>query len=314
MPMVVGVRFKNAGKLYYFSPGNLWPAAGDAVIVETSRGLEYTEVVMGVCEVPDNQIASPLKKVVRIATPEDARQQEANLAREKQAFSLCQQKIAEHKLEMKLVDVEYTFDNTKLIAYFTANGRVDFRTLVKDLASIFKVRIELKQIGVRDEAKMLGGLGPCGRPLCCAQFLGDFQPVSIKMAKEQNLSLNPTKISGICGRLMCCLKYEEEFYEQTRKKMPRIGREVDTPNGRGTVLDINILKETVKVRVATNHDNGEIADYPLADIRRIHQAAPASKSKQPVPAKDTAQEDTVVEQEEILLEDEINEEFLQEEE
>lgn len=279
MPMVVGVRFKNAGKLYYFSPGNLWPAAGDAVIVETSRGLEYTEVVMGVCEVPDNQIASPLKKVVRIATPEDARQQEGNQEKEKQAFKICQKKIEEHKLEMKLVDVEYTFDNTKLIAYFTANGRVDFRNLVKDLASVFKVRIELKQIGVRDEAKMLGGLGPCGRPLCCAQFLGDFQPVSIKMAKEQNLSLNPTKISGICGRLMCCLKYEEEFYEQTRKKMPRVGREVETPGGRGTVVDINILKEMVKVRINNGSENGDVADYPLTDIRRLNNSSTANGSR-----------------------------------
>ncbi len=279
MPMVVGVRFKNAGKLYYFNPCSLWPAAGDAVIVETARGIEYAEVVLGVCEVPENQIASPLKNVIRIATCDDARQHDINREREKRAFGICQQKITEHQLEMKLVDVEYTFDNTKLIAYFTANGRVDFRTLVKDLASVFKVRIELKQIGVRDEAKMLGGLGPCGRPLCCAQFLGDFQPVSIKMAKEQNLSLNPTKISGICGRLMCCLKYEEDFYEQTRKKMPRIGRDVMTPNGLGTVQDINILKETVKVRIIANGDNGEIHEFPLDEIRRIAPAPSPLKKK-----------------------------------
>lgn len=279
MPMVVGVRFKNAGKLYYFNPGSLWPAAGDAVIVETARGIEYAEVVLGVCEVPDNQIASPLKNVIRIATSEDAHQHDINREREKRAFGICQQKITDHQLEMKLVDVEYTFDNTKLIAYFTANGRVDFRTLVKDLASVFKVRIELKQIGVRDEAKMLGGLGPCGRPLCCAQFLGDFQPVSIKMAKEQNLSLNPTKISGICGRLMCCLKYEEDFYEQTRKKMPRIGRDVMTPNGIGAVQDINILKETVKVRIVTNGDNGEIHEFPLEEVQRVSPAPSPLKKK-----------------------------------
>ena len=279
MPMIVGVRFKNAGKLSYFDPGTLWPAAGDAVIVETARGIEYAEVVLGVCEVPDTQIASPLKKVVRIATSEDARQHDLNREREKRAFDICRKKISEHQLDMKLVDVEYTFDNSKLIAYFTANGRVDFRALVKDLASVFKMRIELKQIGVRDEAKMLGGLGPCGRPLCCAQFLGDFQPVSIKMAKEQSLSLNPTKISGICGRLMCCLKYEQEFYEQTRKKMPRVGRDVMTPNGIGTVQDINILKETVRVRIVTNGDSGEIHDFPLDEIQRITPAPSPLKKK-----------------------------------
>ena len=276
MPMVVGVRFENAGKLYYFDPGTLWPAAGDAVIVETARGVEYAEVVMGVCEVPQQQIAAPLKNVLRIATQGDAQQHALNQEKELTAFSICQDKIEEHNLEMKLVDVEFTFDNTKLIAYFTANGRVDFRSLVKDLAAIFKIRIELKQIGVRDEAKMIGGLGPCGRPLCCAQFLGDFQPVSIKMAKEQNLSLNPAKISGICGRLMCCLKYEQDFYEQMRKKMPRMGREVVTPDGRGTVLDVNVLKETVRVRTFSRTDSGDINDYALEDIQRI-AAAPTTK-------------------------------------
>ena len=277
MPMVVGVRFENAGKLYYFNPGTLWPAAGEAVIVETARGVEYAEVVMGVCEVPEQQIAAPLKDVLRIATQGDARQHELNQEKERTAFEVCQKKIEEHNLEMKLVDVEYTFDNTKLIAYFTANGRVDFRSLVKDLAAIFKIRIELKQIGVRDEAKMIGGLGPCGRPLCCAQFLGDFQPVSIKMAKEQNLSLNPTKISGICGRLMCCLNYEQDFYEQMRKKMPRIGREVITPDGRGTVLENNVLKETVRVRNFSRTETGDINDYALADIQRVTAAPPVKK-------------------------------------
>lgn len=277
MPMIVGVRFKNAGKLYYFDPGPLWPSAGDAVIVETTRGIEYAEVVLGVCEVNENQITPPLKSIVRIATGDDAKQNEINREKEKRAFSVCQQKIFDHKLEMKLVNVEYTFDNSKLIAYFTANGRVDFRALVKDLASHFKTRIELKQIGVRDEAKMLGGLGPCGRPLCCARFLGDFQPVSIKMAKEQNLSLNPTKISGICGRLMCCLKYEEDFYEQTRKKMPKVGRDVLTPDGEGVVQDINILKETVRVRISTGGENFEMRDYPLEEVRRPDQPQAAKK-------------------------------------
>ena len=207
MATIVGVRFRNAGKLYYFSPGQLWPTAGDAVIVETVRGVEYGEVVTGVREVADAEVVQPLKPIIRIATVEDERHQRDNQRREREAYDICLRKIADHKLEMKLVSVEYTFDNSKILFYFTANGRVDFRALVKDLASVFKTRIELKQIGVRDEAKMMGGLGLCGRPVCCAQFMGDFQPVSIKMAKEQNLSLNPTKISGVCGRLMCCLKY-----------------------------------------------------------------------------------------------------------
>ncbi|MBQ4551844.1 MAG: stage 0 sporulation family protein, partial [Clostridia bacterium] len=199
MTTIVGVRFRNAGKLYYFDPGKLWPTAGDAVIVETARGIEYAEVVTGVREVEDDEIVSPLKPVIRIATAEDAQRHRDNVRKEKEAYGICQKKIFEHKLEMKLVSVEYTFDGSKILFYFTANGRVDFRALVKDLASVFKTRIELKQIGVRDEAKMMGGLGLCGRPVCCAQFMGDFQPVSIKMAKEQNLSLNPTKISGVCG-------------------------------------------------------------------------------------------------------------------
>ena len=268
MATIVGVRFHNAGKLYYFDPGQLWPTAGDAVIVETARGLEYGEVVTGVREVPDEEITPPLKPVVRIATVEDAQRQQENRRKEKEAFAICQKKIIEHKLEMKLVSVEYTFDNSKILFYFTANGRVDFRALVKNLASVFKTRIELKQIGVRDEAKMLGGLGLCGRPVCCAQFMGDFQPVSIKMAKEQNLSLNPTKISGVCGRLMCRLKYEQDHYEATRKRMPRVGRDVITPDGVGTVQEINILKETVRVRIPKG-DSSDTNDYPLADIQRI---------------------------------------------
>ena len=288
MASVIGVRFKNAGKLYYFDPGNYWPTAGDAVIVETVRGMEYGEVVTGVKEVSDELITPPLKKVIRIATAEDALHDAENRAREKDALALCQKKVQEHKLQMKLVGCEYTFDNSKILFYFTSDKRVDFRGLVKDLASAFHTRIELRQIGVRDEAKMMGGLGMCGRPVCCAQFLGDFQPVSIKMAKEQNLSLNPTKISGICGRLMCCLKYEEDHYEATRKRMPRVGKEVQTPDGVGLVVDLNILKETVRVRIPKG-DSTEQKDYPLTDVQRVSPAtrparkAAADASDSPVP-------------------------------
>ena len=276
MASVIGVRFKNAGKLYYFDPGVFWPTAGDAVIVETVRGTEYGEVVTGVKEVSDELITPPLKKVIRIATADDAQHDAENRAREKDALALCQKKVQEHKLQMKLVGCEYTFDNSKILFYFTSDKRVDFRALVKDLAAAFHTRIELRQIGVRDEAKMMGGLGMCGRPVCCAQFLGDFQPVSIKMAKEQNLSLNPTKISGICGRLMCCLKYEEDHYEATRKRMPRVGKEVITPDGTGTVVDLNILKETVRVRIPKG-DGAEQKDYPLDQVQRTQPARPVKK-------------------------------------
>lgn len=274
MPMVIGVRFKNAGKLYYFNPGNLWPTAGDSVIVETSRGIEYAQCVMGTHEVSEESISSPLKKVIRVANEEDAEKNRVNLESEKDIHRVCQQKIAEHKLDMKLVKVEYTFDRNKLIAYFTSNGRVDFRGLVKDLAAVFKTRIELKQIGVRDEAKILGGLGSCGRPLCCSSFLGDFQPVSIKMAKEQSLSLNPTKISGVCGRLMCCLKYEQDQYERARKLLPHIGRDVHTPDGRGTVVELNPLKESVKVRISKGQDSYEYKEFPGTEVQRL--ASPSS--------------------------------------
>ncbi len=279
MASVIGVRFKNAGKLYYFDPGSFWPTAGDAVIVETVRGVEYGEVVTGVKEVSDELITPPLKKVIRIATAEDAAHNADNRLRERDALTLCQKKVQEHKLQMKLVGCEYTFDNSKILFYFTSDKRVDFRGLVKDLATAFHTRIELRQIGVRDEAKMMGGLGMCSRPVCCAQFLGDFQPVSIKMAKEQNLSLNPTKISGICGRLMCCLKYEEDHYEATRRRMPRVGKEVITPDGVGLVVDLNILKETVRVRIPKG-DGTEQKDYPLADIQRVQPARPARKAAQ----------------------------------
>ncbi len=277
MSMVIGVRFKNAGKLYYFNPGKLWPTAGDNVIVETVRGVEYAQCVMGVHEINEEHISSPLKKVIRVANDEDTEKHRANLESERSTYAICQEKISDHKLDMKLVKVEYTFDRNKLICYFTSNGRVDFRGLVKDLAATFKTRIELKQIGVRDEAKMLGGLGSCGRPLCCSSFLGDFQPVSIKMAKEQNLSLNPTKISGVCGRLMCCLKYEQDQYERARKLLPNIGRDVLTPDGRGTVVEMNPLKESVKVRVSKGQDNYEFKEYLGNEIQRV-SSVPPSKS------------------------------------
>ncbi len=266
MAAVVGVRFKNAGKLYYFDPGTLWPVAGGFVIVETARGIEYGQVITGVRQVDDQMITVPLKPVIRVADPRDAEHARDNERFETEAFQVCQRKIEEHKLDMKLVNVEQTFDNSKILFYFTANGRVDFRALVKDLASMFRTRIELRQIGVRDEAKMMGGLGPCGRPICCGSFLGDFQPVSIKMAKEQNLSLNPTKISGVCGRLMCCLKYEQDHYEQTRKRMPKVGKEVETPDGIAVVLDVNVLKEQVTVRVRKG-DSSEVKNFTMEEIK-----------------------------------------------
>jgi len=223
--------------------------------------MELGEVLTGARDVPDTQLVTPLRRVMRVATEQDIRNAQDNEENTRNAYNICQEKIVQHKLEMKLVDVEYTFDRSRILFYFTANGRVDFRALVKDLASVFRTRIELRQIGVRDEAKMLGGLGPCGRQICCGAFLGDFQPVSIKMAKEQSLSLNPTKISGLCGRLMCCLKYEQDTYEQLRKRMPRVGKDVVTPDGVGTVLEINVLKETVRARVAKG-DGYEVKEYP----------------------------------------------------
>ena len=265
MAVVVGVRFKNAGKLYYFNPMDYWPSVGDNVIVETARGVEYGKIITGVSKVADEKLATPLKPVIRIATEEDTLHQKKNELLEKEAYEICQKKIIQHKLEMKLVGAELTFDNAKILFYFTANGRIDFRLLVKDLAAVFHTRIELRQIGVRDEAKMLGGLGPCGRPVCCGKFLGDFQPVSIKMAKEQNLSLNPTKISGVCGRLMCCLNYEQDHYVSVRKKMPKVGSFVKTPDGEGTVVDISVLKETLSVRVSSG-DEYSVNNYKLEDI------------------------------------------------
>ena len=271
MVNVIGVRFQQNGKMTYFDADSFFPVMGDYVVVQTARGEDLGEVIMGVRPVDEENMKMSLQKMVRVATEADIERARDNRVREEEAFTICQQKVAEHKLEMKLVNVECSFDNSKILFYFTANGRVDFRALVRDLASVFKTRIELRQIGVRDEARMLGGLGPCGRPICCGAFLNDFQPVSIKMAKEQNLSLNPTKISGVCGRLMCCLKYEQDQYEQTRKRMPRVGREVNTPDGNGTVTALNVVKETVSVRIMKG-DDGEIKEYPLADISRIDNA------------------------------------------
>ncbi len=290
MVNVIGVRFENAGKLYFFNPGAFWPTPGDFVIVETARGVEFGEVVTGVREIDDEKLNSPLKQVLRIASEDDIRHHHANKAAEKEAFAICQKKIADHKLDMKLVSVTYTFDNKTILFYFTANGRVDFRSLVKDLAGVFKTRIELRQIGVRDEAKMIGGLGPCGRPICCGTFLGDFQPVSIKMAKEQNLSLNPIKISGVCGRLMCCLKYEQDTYEEIRKTMPKEGKEVMTPDGVGVVCELKIITESVKVRMKKG-DSFEIKEYPVADIQRITPQNTVHTEKQPQDVYDLQSEE-----------------------
>lgn len=249
MTEVVGVRFKEVGKIYYFDPDNTSLEAGDMVIVETTRGVECGQVAMPNRSIDDESVVHPLKKIIRKATPEDINHVAENKKKEKEAFEICEKKIAAHKLEMKLVDVEYTFDNNKILFYFTADGRVDFRSLVKDLAAVFRTRIELRQIGVRDEAKMLGGLGICGRPFCCSAFLGEFQPVSIKMAKEQGLSLSPVKISGTCGRLMCCLKYEQDAYLDLLKTTPKIGAIVNTPDGKGVVVDQNLLTGELKVRM-----------------------------------------------------------------
>lgn len=270
MIKVVGVRFKKAGKVYYFDNDGVEIKRGDNVIVETARGLEFGETVLEPRDVEDDTIVTPLKKVIRIATDEDKVRNLENKSKEKDAFNICLQKIEEHKLPMKLIDVEYTFDNNKIIFYFVADGRIDFRELVKDLASIFRTRIELRQIGVRDESKMIGGLGPCGRQMCCSSFIGDFEPVSIKMAKEQNLSLNPTKISGVCGRLMCCLNYEQKTYEEIRKKTPMIGSIVKTEDGEGEVAENSIIKEAVKVKMkAPDSEEIELKPYSIYDVELV---------------------------------------------
>ncbi len=275
MPLVIGVRFTAAGKLYYFSPGALSLAVGESVVVETPRGNEIAQVVETAHMVDDQLVKPPLRSVLRAVTPGDLDQQAQRLAKEAEALEICRKKVQEHQLDMKLVRVEYNLDQSKLLVYFTSGGRVDFRKLVKDMASVFRTRIELKQIGVRDEARMIGGLGPCGRALCCTQHLRDFEPVSIRMAKDQSLSLNPTKISGVCGRLMCCLGYEHEQYQKTRKQMPKTGKEVITPLGRGIVVDLNPLMETIKVRVQQG-DTNEVKEFPMQEIQRLHPPAPAA--------------------------------------
>jgi cell fate regulator YaaT (PSP1 superfamily) len=267
MVKIVGVRFRNAGKVYYFDPKNYRIKPGDHVIVETARGVEYGTVIGGVRNVPEETVVQPLKAVIRVATAEDDARAQKNRAREKDALRICQEKIQKHGLEMKLIDAEYTFDNNKVLFYFTADGRIDFRELVKDLAAVFRMRIELRQIGVRDETKILGGIGICGRPLCCHSYLSEFVPVSIKMAKEQNLSLNPTKISGVCGRLMCCLKNEEETYEYLNSRLPSIGETVTTFDGRkGEVSGVNVLRQKVKV-LFDSEDEKELEEFDVKELK-----------------------------------------------
>ena len=267
MTKIIGVRFRTAGKIYYFGPKDFQIEVGDKVVVETARGVELGTVAVGPKEVPDEEVVQPLKSVQRLATEEDLKKIEKNKEKEKEAFKICQEKIKKHNLEMKLVDAEYTFDNNKLLFYFTADGRIDFRELVKDLASVFRTRIELRQIGVRDETKTLGGIGICGRALCCTTYLTDFVPVSIKMAKEQNLSLNPTKISGVCGRLMCCLKNEQETYEYLNAQLPNVGDMVKTPEGiKGQVKSVNGLRQLVKVVIEQN-DTKEEREYAVKELQ-----------------------------------------------
>ena len=274
MIRVISVKFRDGGKSYFFDPGELEINEGDGVIVETARGIEFADVVSPVQEIDEGRVVAPLKGVIRVATDYDRELRDTNRAKEKDAFDICVRKIAEHGLDMKLVDVEYSYNGSKVMFYFTADGRVDFRELVKDLAGVFRTRIELRQIGVRDEAKMLGGLGSCGRPICCKAFLSDFAPVSIKMAKEQSLSLSPTKISGICGRLMCCLKYEQDCYESMRRQMPRPGRDVRTPDGDGTVLENNVITEKTRVRVTLADGTFDVRDYPFRELTPLNTRHP----------------------------------------
>lgn len=309
MVRVAGVRFKNAGKVYYFDPDDLDVKLNDNVIVETARGMEFGTITMDAAEIKEEDVVQPLKKIVRIANEEDQKRHDENEQKKAKALILCQEKIDKHNLEMKLIDVEYTFDNNKIIFYFTADGRVDFRELVKDLAGVFKMRIELRQIGVRDEAKMLGGIGSCGKGLCCASWLSDFEPVSIKMAKVQNLSLNPTKISGICGRLMCCLKYENDVYMELRKGLPDYGEKVKTPDGMGKVMDTNILESKVKVRLynGDKDDDGEeklgteVFSYNKEDIKRLGQGK-RHNSSNPTDILKEADEEFIDELKELIKE------------
>ena len=271
MTRVIGVRFRTAGKIYFFDPGELEIKRGSHVIVETARGIEYGTVVAPAYDVEDEKVVKPIKTVIRIANEVDENQEKENRVKEKEAFKVCQEKIRKHGLDMKLIDAEYTFDNNKILFYFTADGRIDFRALVKDLAAVFRTRIELRQIGVRDETKIIGGYGICGRPLCCHSYLSDFAPVSIKMAKEQNLSLNPTKISGVCGRLMCCLKNEEEVYEELNKKLPKVGDIVRTDDGfEGEVANVGVLRQTVRILVDVN-DEKEVHDYTADQVHFVRK-------------------------------------------
>lgn len=268
MVKVIGVRFRTAGKIYFFSPGQFDIKQGDNVIVETARGVEFGRVVSGVKEVAEEDVIQPLKSVIRIATEQDQKVVNKNKQKEKEAFKICLEKIRKHGLEMKLIDVEYTFDGNKILFYFTADGRIDFRELVKDLAAVFRTRIELRQIGVRDETKIRGGIGICGRPLCCSTYLTEFSAVSIKMAKEQNLSLNPTKISGVCGRLMCCLKHEQDTYEYLNEKLPNVGDFVRTTDGnKGEVLSVSVLRQKVRIVVTDKDDNKEVMEYPVSELK-----------------------------------------------
>ena len=266
MTKIVGVRFKPAGKIYYFDPAGFEIKKDKFVVVETARGIEMGEVIIEPCDIKDENVIKPLKSVLRLATDEDIKNREKNKEKEKSAYKICEEQIKKHNLEMKLVEVEYTFDGSKVLFYFTADGRVDFRDLVKDLAAIFKVRIELRQIGVRDETKTIGSIGVCGRSLCCSQFLGEFEPVSIKMAKEQGLSLNPTKISGACGRLMCCLKYEQETYEELLKVTPRVGAIVKTPMGKGEVESVNLLRGLVKVKIDSEREKA-LHEFSVSEVK-----------------------------------------------
>lgn len=281
MTKVIGVRFRTAGKIYFFSPGKFDIRQGDHVIVETARGVEYGRVVVGTKKVKDEEVVQPLKSVIRVATEQDKKAEEKNREKEKEAFKICQEKIRKHGLEMKLIDAEYTFDNNKVLFYFTADGRIDFRELVKDLAAVFRIRIELRQIGVRDETKIRGGIGICGRPLCCHTYLSEFAAVSIKMAKEQNLSLNPTKISGVCGRLMCCLTNEEENYEELNSQLPSVGDTVTTSEGlTGTVHSLSVLRKLVKVVVNLENDEKEIREYSAEELKFRPRKRKAKVSKE----------------------------------
>ena len=294
MTKIIGVRFRTAGKVYYFDPKNMEIKRGQHVIVETARGTEYGHVVVGTKEVSREEVVQPLKPVIRVATAEDDEHARRNREKEREAMAICHQKIIRHNLDMKLIDEEYTFDNNKILFYFTADGRIDFRELVKDLAVVFKMRIELRQIGVRDETKILGGVGICGRPLCCHTYLSEFAPVSIKMAKEQNLSLNPTKISGVCGRLMCCLKNEEDTYEYLNSRLPDVGETVTLPDGgKGEVHSVNVLRQTVKVLVEVD-DGKEMSEYPVAELKFRPRKRKNTKEK---PAKEAVKEMAEGEQE-----------------